>query len=161
LENLLQRLVKDGYFPDRLNAYANTVRMLGNVGTHSFAEKITVTDVYQSLTQLMPILEWYFETERPEALGHQPERAKIKPPEPAWTEAKMAVVPKGLRSYDSIDADFFLDLLPGPRDKDGLPESIRFWKHRLLEQVVHDEPRPPRKLNDRIPRDLETITPGR
>jgi WD40 repeat protein/predicted Ser/Thr protein kinase len=30
--------------------------------------------------------------------------------------------------------------------------------HMLLQQVVHDEPRPPRKLNDRIPRDLETIT---
>jgi WD40 repeat protein len=27
----------------------------------------------------------------------------------------------------------------------------------LLHQVVHDEPRPPRRLNDRIPRDLETI----
>jgi serine/threonine protein kinase len=27
----------------------------------------------------------------------------------------------------------------------------------LLHQVVHDEPRPPRKLNDHIPRDLETI----
>jgi WD40 repeat protein len=27
----------------------------------------------------------------------------------------------------------------------------------LLDQVLHDEPRPPRKLNDQIPRDLETI----
>src|SRR5262249_13367676 len=27
----------------------------------------------------------------------------------------------------------------------------------LLHQVRHEEPRPPRKLNDRIPRDLETI----
>ncbi len=27
----------------------------------------------------------------------------------------------------------------------------------VLRQLVHDEPRPPRKLNDRIPRDLETI----
>jgi tetratricopeptide (TPR) repeat protein/tRNA A-37 threonylcarbamoyl transferase component Bud32 len=27
----------------------------------------------------------------------------------------------------------------------------------LLHQVLHDEPRPPRKLNDRIPRDLDTI----
>lgn len=27
----------------------------------------------------------------------------------------------------------------------------------LLQQVLHDEPRPPRGLNDRIPRDLETI----
>jgi serine/threonine protein kinase/formylglycine-generating enzyme required for sulfatase activity/HEPN domain-containing protein len=72
LENLLQRLVKDGYFPDRLDAYANTIRKLGNVGTHGFGEKVTLSDVHQSLTQLMPILEWYFEVERPEALTARP-----------------------------------------------------------------------------------------
>ena len=38
------------------------------------------------------------------------------------------VVPKGLRSYDGGDAEFFLSLLPGPRGRDGLPESLRFWK---------------------------------
>jgi eukaryotic-like serine/threonine-protein kinase len=27
----------------------------------------------------------------------------------------------------------------------------------LLHQVLHDEPKPPGRLNDRIPRDLETI----
>jgi hypothetical protein len=42
-------------------------------------------------------------------------------------------VPKGLRSFDGEDADFFLELLPGPRDRDGLPESLRFWKRRLEE----------------------------
>ncbi|MFI5455786.1 MAG: SUMF1/EgtB/PvdO family nonheme iron enzyme [Isosphaerales bacterium] len=41
------------------------------------------------------------------------------------------VVPKGLRSFDRHDADFFLELLPGPRDRDGLPESLRFWKTRI------------------------------
>ena len=41
------------------------------------------------------------------------------------------VVPKGLRSFDEHDADFFLELLPGPRDRDGLPESIRFWKTQI------------------------------
>ena len=29
------------------------------------------------------------------------------------------------------DADFFLELLPGPRDREGLPDSIRFWKTRI------------------------------
>jgi serine/threonine protein kinase/formylglycine-generating enzyme required for sulfatase activity len=43
------------------------------------------------------------------------------------------VVPKGLRSFDAHDADFFLELLPGPRDRDGLPDSIRFWKTRIEE----------------------------
>jgi serine/threonine protein kinase/formylglycine-generating enzyme required for sulfatase activity len=41
------------------------------------------------------------------------------------------VVPKGLRSFDATDADFFLELLPGPRNRDGLPESVRFWKSRI------------------------------
>src|SRR5262245_32401967 len=27
------------------------------------------------------------------------------------------IVPKGLRSFDANDADFFLELLPGPRDR--------------------------------------------
>jgi serine/threonine protein kinase len=43
------------------------------------------------------------------------------------------VIPKGLRSFDAHDADFFLELLPGPRDREGLPESIRFWKTRIEE----------------------------
>jgi serine/threonine protein kinase/formylglycine-generating enzyme required for sulfatase activity len=43
------------------------------------------------------------------------------------------VVPKGLRSFDAHDADFFLELLPGPRDRDGLPDSLRFWKTRIEE----------------------------
>ena len=33
-----------------------------------------------------------------------------------------------MRSFEAADADFFLSLLPGPRDRRGLPESIRFWK---------------------------------
>mgnify|MGYP003667325577 CR=1 FL=1 len=37
------------------------------------------------------------------------------------------VVPKGLRPFDTRDADFFLQLLPGPRDREGVPEIIRFW----------------------------------
>ncbi|MFO1041030.1 MAG: protein kinase [Planctomycetaceae bacterium] len=43
------------------------------------------------------------------------------------------IVPKGLRSFDAHDADFFLSLLPGPRDRDGLPDSLRFWKTRIEE----------------------------
>ncbi len=44
------------------------------------------------------------------------------------TVAPAAVVPRGLRSFGPEDADFFLKLLPGPHDRQGLPESIRFWK---------------------------------
>jgi eukaryotic-like serine/threonine-protein kinase len=140
LENLLDRLVKDGHFPVRLDAYAAGVRKFGNVGTHNFSERITAADVYQSLTQLMPILEWYFEEERPDAgvslgLPHrQEETIRSKPVEAVQTskpETHIAIVPKGLRSFNAADSDFFLQLLPGPHDKDGLPESIRFWKQRI------------------------------
>src|SRR5262245_42460257 len=129
LENLLQRLVKDGHFPDKLDAYATTIRKLGNVGTHTFGEKVTVDDVYQSLAQLMVILEWYFEVERPEALGkpstsaaHRPARNMPTDP-PKETPPHLIIVPKGLRSFDANDAGFFLQLLPGARDENGLPES--------------------------------------
>ena len=51
---------------------------------------------------------------------------------------ELKIVPKGLRSFDADDADFFLDLLPGPRDRDGVPASIRFWKTRI-EETDSDE----------------------
>ena len=41
------------------------------------------------------------------------------------------IVPKGLRSFDAGDSDFFLQLLPGPLDREGLPKPIRFWKDRI------------------------------
>ena len=49
------------------------------------------------------------------------------------TPRRIKVVPKGLRSFDAEDKDFFLELLPGPRRGDGLPESIHFWKTRIEE----------------------------
>ncbi|RLT22879.1 MAG: DUF1559 domain-containing protein, partial [Planctomycetota bacterium] len=41
------------------------------------------------------------------------------------------VVPRGLRSFDQTDAEFFLELLPGPVDRMGLPDNIRFWKRKI------------------------------
>ena len=52
---------------------------------------------------------------------------------PTSDDQPIKIVPKGLRSFDAHDADFFLELLPGPRDRDGLPDSIRFWKTRIEE----------------------------
>ena len=43
------------------------------------------------------------------------------------------IVPKGLRAFDQRDAEFFLELLPGPRDRERLPDCIRFWKDRIEE----------------------------
>ncbi len=57
---------------------------------------------------------------------------------PSSDPQSLWIVPKGLRSFDAHDADFFLELLPGPRDREGLPDSIRFWKTRI-EQTDPDE----------------------
>ncbi len=55
------------------------------------------------------------------------------PATPVSDSRPIKIVPKGLRSFDAHDADFFLELLPGPRDRDGLPDSLRFWKTRVEE----------------------------
>jgi formylglycine-generating enzyme required for sulfatase activity len=63
----------------------------------------------------------------PAAPGAEPASPTAPPPDgPA-----LRVIPRGLRSFDAHDADFFLELLPGPRGREGLPESIRFWKTRI------------------------------
>ncbi len=60
-------------------------------------------------------------------------RSGTAPTTPTSDHQPIKIVPKGLRSFDAHDADFFLELLPGPRDREGLPDSIRFWKTRIEE----------------------------
>ncbi len=68
-----------------------------------------------------------------ELVSSQPTERATAVGSPAHSESMRAtqIVPKGLRSFDIEDADFFLELLPGARDRDGLPESLRFWKARI------------------------------
>ncbi len=47
----------------------------------------------------------------------------------------VAVVPHGLRPFDTSDADFFNYLVPGARDKNGVPEVIGFWVTRILSRT--------------------------
>ena len=49
-------------------------------------------------------------------------------------DGPIRIVPRGLRSFQTEDSDFFLELLPGPRGHDGLPTSLRFWKTRIEER---------------------------
>jgi Novel STAND NTPase 1/Sulfatase-modifying factor enzyme 1/TIR domain len=138
LERLIQRFQSQGGLPDRFD-FAGLVDRLSEPGTARWGETIVPADVDQALAQVTEILKWYFEVEQPDALGQgpagrqKPRPAATKPTETrsAPSESRAAIVFKGLRSFDANDSDFFLQLLPGPRDKDGLPESIRFWKHRI------------------------------
>lgn len=81
-------------------------------------------------------------------LGSKPptetEMGKVRTQPPSLAEGlahestSAKVIPRGLRSFGKEDADFFLQLLPGPRNRDGLPESIHFWKSKI-EQTDADE----------------------
>jgi serine/threonine protein kinase len=44
--------------------------------------------------------------------------------------------PRGIRAYTTEDAEFFLELLPGPRNRDGISDSIRFWLVKICEPVA-------------------------
>jgi formylglycine-generating enzyme required for sulfatase activity len=65
--------------------------------------------------------------------GAEAAPATPSPPVTPTPPPAVKIIPKGLRSFDAHDADFFQELLPGPRDRDGLPDGLRFWKTRIEE----------------------------
>ncbi len=71
------------------------------------------------------------DTSIPASAGTQPNLGTSDSIASQTDKPAVRVVPKGLRSFDAHDADFYLRLLPGPRDSHGLPEALRFWKHRI------------------------------
>ena len=79
-----------------------------------------------------------FRSPRRPARPRKRRRCQPRRNNPTPIRRPIKIVPKGLRSFDEHDADFFLELLPGPRDRDGLPESIRFWK-TLIERTDPDK----------------------
>lgn len=99
---------------------------------------------YSSANDLADDLrQWLLDEQRAEHKRHTPARQpadgqrqeqSARTEEPARTDNPPRIVPKGLRSFDARDAEFFLSLLPGPRDRHGLPESVRFWK-ALIEET--------------------------
>lgn len=94
---------------------------------------------YNSCDDLREDLKaWLAKVSKTESIKTSAVTSAIQIPTTVEPESSKAapskILPKGLRSFDSEDADFFLDLLPGPRDRDGLPGSIRFWKNRIEEK---------------------------
>ena len=94
------------------------------------------TDRYSTAEDLRDDLNaWINQTDVPANVGsptalHGP--AEVQSDSTQYnSDSSLMIVPKGIRSFDANDSDFFLDLLPGPRHRDGLPESIRFWKKRI------------------------------
>lgn len=64
-------------------------------------------------------------------------RAFAETPEPVSNDSTVALDPQGLRSFRKEDCRFFLRLLPGARDRFGLPGNVRFWK-RAIENRKED-----------------------
>ena len=65
---------------------------------------------------------------------------RIAPPSEIGGRKPVVVAPRGIRPFEAADASFFLDLLPGPRDRVRVPESIRFWIDRLEERRAPGSP---------------------
>ncbi|MEZ0606473.1 DUF4145 domain-containing protein [Paraburkholderia sp. IW21] len=84
LENLLQRLIKEHLLPPKIATYASGIREMGNLGTHGRGDEILPSDAQHSLDQLVVILLWYFEQERPDSLSASTVAAR-----PAQTTAKL------------------------------------------------------------------------
>ena len=89
-------------------------------------------DRYQSAEELAGDLRHFFEVceQRGRPTDAVDDWPVVLPPQRA-ARSTPRIVPKGLRPFDANDCDFFLHLVPGPRDRDGLPESIRRWKARI------------------------------
>ncbi len=69
---------------------------------------------------------------RPQSRSTRSRRSDQTTPDVDETvETIPTVVPKGLRAFDEQDRHFFLELVPGPKTRDGLPESIRFWQQAI------------------------------
>ena len=101
-------------------------------------------DLSEELRALLDSWRRPSEVESPSALeamslaSTQTQPPSIRPPvlasaDPSSTGTNRAprLVPKGMRAFDEADAEFFLQILPGPKDRHGVPESLRFWKHRI------------------------------
>jgi serine/threonine protein kinase/formylglycine-generating enzyme required for sulfatase activity/tetratricopeptide (TPR) repeat protein len=96
----------------------------------------TAKDMAEDLRAYLRCAEGVVPPLSPSVPAGTPPGSTPRPPASSPSDSKqrpITIVPKGLRSFDENDADFFLELLPGPRDRDGLPESLRFWKTRIEE----------------------------
>ncbi len=111
--------------PPRLFAGSDVPRELERICLKCLAKRMG--DRYQTAADLVEDLKlWQSTADLSETVT-----ATVPPGAPETFAQPVRVVPKGLRAFDVEDADFFLSLLPGPRDRDGLPESIRAWKTRI------------------------------
>ena len=94
------------------------------------------TDRYSSTADLIDDLEHWLK--EPTESGRVESKALSDRPDETTSDLPTKVIPQGLRSFEAEHADFFLQLLPGPHDREGLPKRVRFWKTQI-EKTDADE----------------------
>ena len=91
--------------------------------------KVTTDEVGAAVKKLVPVLDWYVAARRTGTLDRDTDRPLTKPARSTANNA--GCCSQGAALFDVRDRKFFLELLPGPRYEEGLPESIRIWKDRI------------------------------
>lgn len=91
-------------------------------------------DRYPSTTDLIDDLRHWLDDQ---SSGRNGRRDPIRADGSADTPVSK-LIPQGLRSFEAEHAEFYLDLLPGPHDRDGLPKQVRFWKTQIEKTDADD-----------------------
>ena len=130
-EALLEQVLWEDPPPPR-RAEESIPEELGRICLKALSKR--AADRYGNARQMVDDLRHFVESTTPESTTGAPGdsarlRAADRSVESLLQQPK--VIPKGLRSFDAKDADYYLSLVPGPRDRHGLPESIRQWKTRI------------------------------
>ena len=131
LENLLQRLIKEHILPPKVGTYASGIRAMGNLGTHGKGDEILPSDAQHSIDQLVVILLWYFEQERPESLAGSTASSK-----PVEASASSQSPPSGNADQSPSQPTLNVGDQAGERHKlAGTPDSPRrqkrWWQTKL------------------------------
>ncbi len=124
------------HFQPDLSADFNRIvmRCLAKQRTNRF---LTAHDLLQELSYLLDQLS--ASTSTPNALSGGSGLSSRSAGSSAIESGRaVRIVPKGLRSFDANDAEFFLQLLPGPHDRFGVPEQVRFWRSRIESREEND-----------------------
>lgn len=79
LDGLIQRAAREDVLPKSLEAYAHTIRGLGNLGAHPQDERLGRDDVARALGVLLPILRWFFQQRREDLQTPPPELWLLQP----------------------------------------------------------------------------------
>ena len=85
-----------------------------------------ITSRYASAADLRDdLVHWLSEAGDNPSLTHMPVASRQADP---LIPSSLRLSNRGLQPFTESDADVYLSLVPGPRDRNGIPDSIRFWK---------------------------------